>query len=82
MSAPDTNTDTLEKRHRPALLGIKGAMVFGALMLLGLVGFNMINAGDGEAVTNANARGPETTAAATDVYEPGTNSSSTPTATD
>ena len=82
MSAPDTNTDTQEKRHRPSLLGIRGAIIFGALMMIGLLGFNMINAGDGDAVSNANSQGPTSTTVDTDVYAPGTNRSSTPTATD
>jgi len=38
MSAPDTNIEKQERRHAPSLLGIKGAMVFGVLMLLGVVG--------------------------------------------
>jgi len=29
MSAPDTNIDKQEKQHKPALLGVKGAMIFG-----------------------------------------------------
>lgn len=82
MSAPDTNIDTQEKRHRTSLWGIRGAMIFGALMLIGLLGFNMMNAGDGEAVTNTDSAGPVSTTVPTDVYEPGTNSSSTPTAVD
>lgn len=82
MSAPDTNIETQEAKHRPALLGIKGAMVFGALMMIGLVGFNMVNSGDGEAVSNASGVNTETTVVDTDVYAPGTNSSATPTATD
>jgi hypothetical protein len=82
MSAPDTNTDKQEKEHRPSLLGIRGAMIFGALMMIGLIGFNMINAGDGDAVSNADAEGSSSTVVDTDVYAPGTNSSSTPTQTD
>lgn len=82
MSAPDTNTSTQEKNHRPALLGIRGALLFGALMMIGLIGFNMINAGDGAAVSNANDAGPVSTAVPTDVYEPGTNNSGTPVAAD
>lgn len=81
MSAPDTNVERQEAKHRPALLGIKGAMLFGALMMIGLIGFNLANTGDGEAVTNT-GQGTDTNAAATDVYEPGTNSTATPTATD
>lgn len=79
MSAPDTNIDTQHTRHRTALWGIKGAMGFGALMLLGLIGFNMMNAGDGAAVTNTSQAGP---AAPTDVYAPGTNAAATPTVTE
>ncbi|WP_299416650.1 hypothetical protein [uncultured Sulfitobacter sp.] len=82
MSAPDTNIGIQEKRHRPALLGIKGAMLFGALMVIGLLGLNMMNAGDPDAVTNTDQAGTAATAAQTDVYEPGTNSSATPLATD
>jgi hypothetical protein len=82
MSAPDTNIHAQEKRHRPSLWGIKGALIFGVLMMVGLLGFNLINSGDGAAVTNADPQGPTTTAAETDVYAPGTNSSSTPVAVD
>ncbi len=82
MSAPDTNVETQEKQHKPALSGIRFALIFGALMMVGLLGYNLINAGDGAAVSNATAEGESSTAAATDTYEPGTNSSATPTATD
>lgn len=37
MSAPDTNAEKQERHHKPALLGIKGAMIFGVLMLLVIV---------------------------------------------
>ena len=37
MSAPNTNVEKQEKKHKPALLGIKGAMIFAAALLLGLV---------------------------------------------
>lgn len=82
MSAPDTNTSTEEAKHRPALLGIKGAMLFGAAMMIGLVGFNMVNSGSGTAVSNTSGENTETDVPAVDVYEPGRNSSATPTATD
>lgn len=58
MSAPDTNVEKQEKRHRPSLFGIKGAIIFGILMLLGVVGFNLINAGDPDAVTNTDRATP------------------------
>lgn len=42
MSAPDTNVKKQEKEHRPALLGIKGALIFGAIMLLLIVWFSVM----------------------------------------
>lgn len=82
MSAPDTNIEKQEKRHRPALLGIKGALGFGVLMMLMLLVFNGVNRGDGAAVTNTAQAGEDATVAATDVYAPGTNKTSTPVASD
>lgn len=82
MSAPDTNVDRQEVKHRPSLWGIRGAMIFGALMMIGLGIFTMVNSGDGAAITNNDGEGATTTAAPTDVYEPGTNSTATPTATE
>ncbi|MBD3663620.1 hypothetical protein [Sulfitobacter aestuariivivens] len=46
MSAPDTNIEKQESRHAPALWGIKGAMIFGALMLIGIVGVSMLSTAD------------------------------------
>ncbi len=43
MSAPDTNIETQEKKHKPALLGIKGAMIFGVLTVLVLLFFIIDN---------------------------------------
>jgi len=37
MSAPDTNVEKQKKAHKPALLGIKGAIVIAVVMLLGLI---------------------------------------------
>tara|TARA_R110002124_G_scaffold202170_1_gene368695 strand:- start:533 stop:781 length:249 start_codon:yes stop_codon:yes gene_type:complete len=82
MSAPDTNVDKQEKRHRPSLWGIRGAMIFGVLMLLGVIGFSMINAGNPDEVMNTDGVSNGVTVVPTDTYEPGTNSSSTPTATE
>jgi len=44
MSAPDTNIERQEREHAPSLLGIKGAMIFGALMMIGLVFFAVFRA--------------------------------------
>lgn len=46
MSAPDTNIDKQEQRHKPTLLGIKGAMVFGVLMVLIVFFLAVMGGGD------------------------------------
>ncbi|SNR26760.1 hypothetical protein [Puniceibacterium sediminis] len=35
MSAPDTNTTTEEKRHKPSILGMKAVLIFVAILLVG-----------------------------------------------
>ncbi|WP_340243956.1 hypothetical protein [Sulfitobacter pontiacus] len=44
MSAPDTNIDKQEKQHKPALLGVKGAMIFG-IVIVAILGFILIDNG-------------------------------------
>ncbi|MEQ8902667.1 MAG: hypothetical protein RID11_16975 [Roseovarius sp.] len=39
MSAPDTNVEKQKKQHKPALIGIRGAMLFALVLLLGLIGW-------------------------------------------
>lgn len=46
MSAPDTNVERQEKQHRPSLIGIKGAMIFGALMLIVIMTFALMRSAD------------------------------------
>lgn len=46
MSAPDTNIERQADRHKPALFGIRAAMVFGALMLLGVTFAAFSNGGE------------------------------------
>lgn len=76
MSAPDTNIERQKQRHAPALLGIRAAVVFGALMLIGVIFSTVIR---GEAPTAETMYGdPEARAAfeanpGTDPVEPGTN---------
>lgn len=41
MSAPDTNVEKQEKNHRPSLIGIKGAITFGILMLLAIIAYSL-----------------------------------------
>lgn len=35
MSAPDTNIDTQERRHKPVLTGIRLSLIFVAILFLG-----------------------------------------------
>jgi hypothetical protein len=42
MSAPDTNVKSEEKKHRPALIGIKATLVYAAILLVGLVGWTFL----------------------------------------
>jgi len=37
MSAPDTNVEKQQQDHKPALLGIRGAMLAAGALMLGLV---------------------------------------------
>lgn len=76
MSAPDTNIEKQETRHKPALLGIKGAVIFGVVMVLLLL-FVILNNGrdDDEAaadLTTAPAVSTETTASPADAGATGT----------
>ena len=74
MSAPDTNIEKQDERHKPALLGIKGAIIFGALMLLLVVIFSVARGGEtsiGE-VYDGDVEQTETTVGF-DTYEPGSN---------
>lgn len=41
MSAPDTNIDRQAERHKPSLIGIRGAMIFGVLMIVLMIAFTM-----------------------------------------
>ena len=77
MSAPDTNIGKQEKQHRPSLIGLKGAILFAALVLLGVVGFNMINRADEISVMGT----APVVGVAADENPSGANSSATPAAT-
>lgn len=79
MSAPDTDVEKQKNEHRPSLMGTKGAMVIGGLIIIAAIFYASFNRSDEVAATTAS---PEVTVAPTDIYEPGTNSSSTPTVTD
>jgi len=82
MSAPDTNIETQEQEHRPSLVGIKGALMFGALMMVMLGVYSLYNGDDASAYNDAGETGAVAAPVQTDVYAPGTNNSATPTATD
>lgn len=76
MSAPDTNIERQEKNHKAPLLGIKGAMLFGVLMLLLAIFFALSN-GTAPSEQQADFTQSERDAAAenttSDTYAPGTN---------
>ena len=44
MSAPDTNIERQQNRHKPSLIGIRAAVVFGALMFVAVI-FNAVTRG-------------------------------------
>lgn len=50
MSAPDTNIEKQKKRHRPPLIGIASAVIFGVGMLIILGFFVLGNADDETAI--------------------------------
>ena len=79
MSAPQTNVEKQEQRHKPALFGIRAAMIWGALMIVLLIGYNIWFSGQPDAVTSMDDDGAVTSTVPTDTYAPGTNNSGTPT---
>ncbi len=80
MSAPDTNVERQEAKHKPSLFGIKGALVFGVLMIILMIAFTAMRGetptedtliGTGETSSDdAGAAGVEV-----DPVAPGTNES-------
>ena len=68
MSAPDTNIEKQEERHKTALLGIKGAMVFGVLMVLIIIFLAVMRSNE-----PATGVGTQTSPVTVDQIEPGTN---------
>lgn len=79
MSAPDTDVEKQKKNHRPSLMGTKGALVIGGVIIIAAIFYASLNGGEDAAVT---ATESDVTVAPTDIYEPGTNTPSTPTVTD
>ena len=78
MSAPDTNVDKQEKKHKPSLWGIRGAMLFGALMIILMLFFVIDNGRDGDVeqgLSNSSEAASESTAAPVDPVATGTNES-------
>lgn len=83
MSAPDTNVEKLERRHSASLAGIRGVLVFAALMMLLWGGYGLINpTEDASAYVGDGAAAEQTDAVTPDVYAPGTNRSETPAVAD
>lgn len=42
MSAPDTNVEKQAENHKHALLGIRGALLFGVVMILLMIAFTVM----------------------------------------
>ena len=88
MSAPDTNVETEEKKHRPSLWGIKASMIYG-LGLLALFASYVVLSSDEDAagVAGTDAAGSSMISGSTeadvlegykaDGYGPGGNSTGT-----
>ncbi|KIN61463.1 hypothetical protein Z945_2455 [Sulfitobacter noctilucae] len=82
MSAPDTNVERQEAKHKPSLFGIKGAVLFGAAMIILMVIFTVMR---GETPTEDTVIGNEeqtdgamnngAAGVTLDPVEPGTNES-------
>jgi hypothetical protein len=76
MSAPDTNMKKQKRRHKPALIGIGAAVLFGIAMMIGLGFFVVDNADEASETINTNPANVEGSGAApVDEVEPGTNES-------
>ncbi|SEL17013.1 hypothetical protein LVO79_04750 [Roseivivax marinus] len=84
MSAPDTNTEKEEQRHRPALLGIRASIIYAGILLLGLIVWLVVSGQDdtgepgGDDTVPTVEEGMETEEALEgfeeETYEPGGNS--------
>ncbi|MEW9919101.1 hypothetical protein AB2B41_05780 [Marimonas sp. MJW-29] len=79
MSAPDTNVERQEDTHKPALLGIRGALIFGFAMILLMVIFTFSRGEDPSAETLIGSEAERVegerpgAGVAIDTYAPGTN---------
>ncbi|NNE51515.1 MAG: hypothetical protein HKN30_03840 [Sulfitobacter sp.] len=75
MSAPDTNIEKQEEKHKHALLGIRGALVFGFAMLLLIVAFSVMRGSEPTADTVIGTEGAQETSDGVNVdpVTPGTN---------
>tara|TARA_R110002072_G_scaffold18676_6_gene69703 strand:- start:2443 stop:2640 length:198 start_codon:yes stop_codon:yes gene_type:complete len=51
MSAPATNVEKQERRHKVPLMGLKGVVVIAALLLIGLVFYAVLQSDDRETDT-------------------------------
>ncbi|ETX29241.1 hypothetical protein [Roseivivax isoporae] len=87
MSAPDTNTEKEEKRHRPALLGIRATLVYAGILLIAFIAWISFSSSEdtgepgGDDTVQTVPEGQETENALEgyeeDNYEPGGNATGT-----
>ncbi len=48
MSAPDTNVEKQERRHKTPLTALKGSVVIAVLLLVGFMFYTAAQSGDGQ----------------------------------
>ncbi|MGJ8625508.1 MAG: hypothetical protein ACSHXB_01000 [Sulfitobacter sp.] len=48
MSAPDTNVEKQERRHKVPLLGMKGVVILAVVLIAGLILYTAAQSDDGE----------------------------------
>ena len=81
MSAPDTNVERQENNHKPALLGIRGAVIFGVVMIVLMIAFTVSRGENPSSETLIGDEAEQTTersgadGVTVDSYQPGTNES-------
>jgi len=46
MSAPDTNLEKQERRHKPSMIALRLVIAFAVLALVGFVALQMLGSGD------------------------------------
>ena len=78
MSAPDTNVEKQERRHKPALLGIRGVLVIVALLTIVFVFYLLMGASGPDEAETGGMEGATMTETATETVTPATDDAAEP----